>query len=232
MTGLFTHGAILAALYHRLRTGHGQKIDTSLFEAQVATLANIGSNYLIAGKPGRRWGSAHESIVPYQVFRTSNGHLVVAVTNDGQFRRLCQLIGHPTLADDPRYLNNRKRVENRVVLVATLQDIFKTKTTEEWLELVPWTEVCIGPINSIDQVFADPQVQSRRMVEEIDHPTAGKIKLAGFPVKYSEAPPTLRLPPPLLGEHTYAVLQQELGMNEAALKELESKGVIKGWKSA
>jgi len=227
VTGLFAHGAILAALYARHTSGRGQHIETSLLEAQVAALVNIGSSYLIGGKEAERRGTSHESIVPYQGFKTADGHLIVAVGNNGQFERLCGLMGVPELARDSRFLNNKDRVANRADLVKLLQARFATKRTAEWVEILPWTELPVGPINNMNQVFTDPQVLHRNMVQEVDHPTAGRIKLAGIPVKYSETSPSVRLPPPLLGQHTRQVLQEVLGLGMAEVEALERSGVVR-----
>eukprot|EP01116_Phalansterium_solitarium_P006138 TRINITY_DN18443_c0_g1_i1.p1 TRINITY_DN18443_c0_g1~~TRINITY_DN18443_c0_g1_i1.p1 ORF type:complete len:491 (-),score=130.88 TRINITY_DN18443_c0_g1_i1:329-1801(-) len=223
--GLFAHGAILAALYARERTGRGQKVDTSLLEAQVAVLANVGSNYLIGGLEARRLGTAHASIVPYQGFMAKDGHIMVGALNDGQFVRLCNVLGAPELAFDPRFVTNPQRVKHRGDLIPMLNEHFRKRNTSEWVELLESAQVPCGPVNSMAQVFSDPQVLHRKMVEEVDHPTAGRIKLAGIPVKFSGTPGSIRLPPPLLGQHTADVLRSLLGYSDADLVRLRAEGV-------
>jgi len=228
-TGLFMQGAIMAALIARFRTGMGQHLEGSLLEAQVATLANIGSNFLIAGKEARRLGTAHESIVPYQGFRTKDGHIIIAMGNTHQYRLLCSMLNRPDLAMDPRFLDNPSRVKNRRELERILQELFATRTTEEWLQIIDYNQIPVGPINSLKEVYRDPQVVHRQMVQEIDHPTAGQIRLAGIPVKFSDAAnsaPSIRLPPPLLGQHTHEVLLEHAGLSEAAIQRLENDKVI------
>jgi succinate--hydroxymethylglutarate CoA-transferase len=225
-TGLLTHGAILAALLARERTGRGQRVETSLLETQIAGLANVGSSYLVGGVEGRRRGTAHESIVPYQAFATADGHVVVAVGNNGQFATLCRLLGVPELAQDARFKTNPDRVRNRAALVARLSEIFAQRRTAEWTEVVPWSAVPFGPINSVSQAFSDPQVLHRRMVEEVEHPSAGRIRLAGLPAKFSEPGCGVRLPPPRLGEHTRQVLATLPGFSEERAQRLLAARVI------
>eukprot|EP01137_Pigoraptor_chileana_P014969 Opistho-2@70279 len=225
-TGLYAHGAIMAALFARTRTGKGQKIDCSLLETQIAVLANIGSNYLIAGSESRRWGSAHESIVPYSGFPTSDGHVIVGAVNNRQFVALCDLLGMPHLSKDPRYIENRDRVKHRKELTATLDAAFRKHTTEEWLGRLRRSGLAHGPINTVAQAHNDPQVLHREMVREIEHPTAGSIKVAGIPVKYSETKPTIRRPPPLLGQHTDEVLASVTGYDAARIAHLHKAGAV------
>jgi len=225
--GLFCNGAILSALYAREKTGRGQQIDTSLLESQVATLANIGSNYLIAGMNNKRMGTAHTSIVPYQAFPTSNGHIVVGALNEAQFVRLCKVLNKPELSIDPRFKENKDRVKNRVILIDLLKQYFGQKETKEWIQQLELAKVPCSPINSMKEVFNDPQVIHRKMIEEVDHPTAGKIKLAGIPVKYSDTQPTVRTAPPTLGQHTFQVLNETLGYSKERIQQLADKGVVK-----
>ena len=224
-TGLYAKSAVLAALLARGKTGRGQKVDCSLLESQVASLANIGSNYLVAGLEGRRMGTGHESIVPYQGFDAKDGQLIVTVGNDGQFRKLVESMDMPTLADEEKFQTNPARVANREEIVGILADVFKTKTVSEWVDIIG-TGVPCAPINPISAVFNDPQVLARDMVQSVEHPTAGTLKLVGPAVKYSETPATIRIPPPLLGEHTTHVLGELLGMTPQKIDHLREEGVV------
>jgi succinate--hydroxymethylglutarate CoA-transferase len=222
-TGLFACTSILSALLAREKTGLGQHVETSLLEAQVALLANIASNYLIGGKTGKRWGTAHESIVPYQGFRTKDGYLIIGALNNSQFETLCKTLGLEHLARDERFIDNAKRVENRQQLVGILQEKFQSKTTDEWLKQLEGVNLPYGPINTIDQVFHDPQVIHREMIQQVHHPTAGDIRMTGFAAKYSRNKPSIRLAPPLLGQHTKQVLSSWLTTEE--MKRLE-EGIL------
>ncbi|PRP74104.1 hypothetical protein PROFUN_16416 [Planoprotostelium fungivorum] len=204
-TGLFAHGAIMAALISRGQTGVGQKIDASLLETQVAVMANIASNYLIAGIESKPMGTAHVSIVPYQGFKTKDGHIIVGALNDGQFERLSATLCRPDLSTDERFSSNTKRVQNRVALIDIIQNILIGGNTEHWLHVLEEAHVPCGPINSMSQVFNDPQVIHREMIHTIQHPTVGEFKTVGFPVKFSQTPPQMYLPPPILGQHTKEV---------------------------
>jgi formyl-CoA transferase len=224
--GLYAATAILAALQNRARTGEGQRLDVSLLEAQVAWLANVGSNYLISGEGPKRYGNAHPNIVPYEAFQTKDRYIALGVGTDRQFRRFCQLAGCEELANDPRFATNPARVEHRETLVSILQEIFLTKSADEWLALLVEAEIPCAPINTIDRVFADPQVQARDMVVEIPHPTAGKVKLAGIPFKLSGTPAKIQRHPPLLGEHTEEILSTLLGYSREEIEGLRAEGVI------
>jgi crotonobetainyl-CoA:carnitine CoA-transferase CaiB-like acyl-CoA transferase len=226
VAGLMLGKAIMAALFSRERTGSGQKIDTSLLEAEVACLIPYGSDYLASGKVPGRWGNAHPNIVPYQTFNTRDGYMVVGAASEGNWHRLCQAIGRPELAGDPRFAKNAQRVAHREELIATLQGTFRARDTADWLELLSDAGLPCGPVNTIDKVFTDPQVLHRNMLLEVEHPTAGKVRMAGMPVKFSCSPATLRLPPPLLGQHSEAVLQSWLNMARAEIEELKRKNII------
>jgi crotonobetainyl-CoA:carnitine CoA-transferase CaiB-like acyl-CoA transferase len=226
VAGLMLGKAIMAALFSRERTGSGQKIDTSLLEAEVACLIPYGSDYLASGKVPGRWGNAHPNIVPYQTFNTRDGYMVVGAASEGNWHRLCQAIGRPELAGDPRFAKNAQRVAHREELIATLQGTFRARDTADWLELLSDAGLPCGPVNTIDKVFTDPQVLHRNMLLEVEHPTAGKVRMAGMPVKFSCTPATLRLPPPLLGQHSEAVLQSWLNMARAEIEELKRKNII------
>jgi crotonobetainyl-CoA:carnitine CoA-transferase CaiB-like acyl-CoA transferase len=226
ITGITAQGAILAALYQRDKTGLGQRIDLSLLETQVAALANIASNYLVAGQKARRWGTAHESIVPYQAFKAKDDHITVAAANEKLWLRLCKVVNRPDLAENPRYGSNALRVQHRKELVLILAEEFTKKTRDEWMESLVAEGIPCGPINSMESLFNDPQVLHRHMVEVVDHPTIGKLKLVGIPVKYSEATPRIRRPPPLLGEHTEEILRETLGFSDAEIGRLRDQQIV------
>jgi formyl-CoA transferase len=226
VAGLMLGKSIAAALFAREKLGVGQKIDTSLLEAEVACLINVGSNYLIEGNIPRRWGNAHPSIVPYQSFKTGNGYLVIGVASESIWRRFCQAIGRSEWADDSRFEKNANRVENRSLLVGLLAEIFLSRNTDEWLTLLNSAGVPCAPVQTVDQVFKAPQVLHREMLVEVEHPTAGTVSMAGIPVKFSFTPASVRLAPPLLGQHTEELLATWLGMNGEEIAELKSKAVI------
>jgi glutaryl-CoA transferase len=226
VAGLMLGKAIVAALFAREKIGIGQKIDTSLLEAEVASLINVGSNYLIAGTTAERWGNAHPSIVPYQSFKTADGYLVIGVASEGIWQRFCEAIGKTEMAEDPRFAKNADRVDNRALVIAILRELFRRHDNEHWLKLLNAAEVPCAPIQTIDQVFAAPQVRHRDMLVEVEHPTAGTVRMAGIPVKFSATPASVRLPPPLLGEHTDQVLSSWLGMNDQEIADLKAKKVI------
>nr|SVE75112.1 EOG090X05UC [Daphnia dolichocephala] len=225
-TGLYAHGAIMAALLQRQKTGYGQRINANLLSTQIACLVNLGSNYLMAEQEAKRWGTAHESIVPYQAFATSDGYMTVGGTNDRQFRELCSRINRAELSSDPKYLTNALRVEHRKELVEDLGKTLLTKSNADWLELFHGAHFSYGPINSLSQVFDDPQVHHNRMVQEIDHPSAGILKLVGPPVEFSGTGNRIRLPPPELGQHTESILRDRLGYSLAQIQQLRTSGVI------
>ena len=224
--GLFACNAILAALFEHQRSGKGQRIDISLLDTQVAWLANVGSNYLISGEAPHRYGNAHPNIVPYQTFRARDGYFALAVGNDGQWRQFCDKVGMANWADDVRFQTNASRVKNRADLIPLLDILFSQEEISHWLELLGTVGVPCGPINTIDQVLNDPQVQAREMVIDVPHPGAGSVKLVASPLKIPTAPPIVRLPPPLLGEHTGQVLHELLGYDEKAVRELRKAHVI------
>jgi len=202
--------AILAALQARTFTGRGQPLDISLFDSQVAMLANVASNYLVSGNLPRRYGNAHANIVPYQSFQASDTWFVLAVGNDKQFENLCGVIGNLELAGDGRFLTNADRVRNRQDLIAILKPIFLSRNSSEWLSALEAAGIPCGPINALDKVFAMPQVQTREMLIEMDHITIGKLPLVGSPLKLTHTPVDYRRPPPGLGEHTEEVLKELL----------------------
>jgi glutaryl-CoA transferase len=198
--GMFACMAILAALRVRDRTGEGQYIDIALIETTMSMLSNVASNYLISGDEAPRLGNGHPNIVPYQAFRTRDGHVVVSCGNDRLYGVLCRMLGREDLASDPRFSTNSQRVRNRSELVPILQEAFLQRGTDEWLPKLRAAGIPCGPINTVSQIFNDPHIQARGYVWECDHPTAGKIKLAGSPMHFSGTPTRLYKAPPLLGE--------------------------------
>lgn len=224
--GMFATIAILAALWERERSGEGQFIDIALLDSHVAWLINVGSNYLISGERPRRYGNAHPNIVPYEPFPTSDGWIAVGVGNDRQWRDLCAVGGWNDLAEDPRFATNPLRVQNRDVLIPILQERFRTRTAREWEEALLAANIPCAPILHIDEVFSDPHVLSRGMVVEMPHPTAGRIRVAGSPLKLSRTPVRLEDPPPLLGQHTEEILRTYLGYRPEEIDRLREQGVI------
>jgi len=226
LTGLHASTAILAALAHRDHGGSGQHIDLALLDVQVACLANQNMNYLHGGQVPRRLGNAHPNVVPYQDFPTADGDMILAIGNDSQFAKLCQAIGRPEWASDARFQSGPARVENRQLLVPMLRIETVRRTTHEWIVLLEAAGVPCGPINNIAQVFLDPQIVARGMKITMTHPTAGEIPLVASPIRMSATPPAYTLPPPLLGEHTRAVLGSVLALDEASCDRLAADGVI------
>ncbi|MBL8661137.1 MAG: CoA transferase [Rhodospirillales bacterium] len=232
--GLYAATAILAALRHRDgvrrrgEAGGGQHIDLGLLDTQVAWLVNQGMNYLVSGQPPQRLGNAHPNIVPYQVFAAADGYIIVAVGNDGQFRRLMSALGAPGLADDPAYATNAARVRQREALVPILEALIRSKPAGHWLETLTAQGVPCGPVNAIDQVFADPQVRAREMRITMHHPRAadGEVALIGNPIRLSASPVIYRRPPPTLGEHTEAALADWLALSTDEIARLRQQGVF------
>ena len=200
--------AILAALQARTLTGHGQHLDISLFDSQLGWLANVASNYLISGKLPKRHGNAHANIVPYQSFQASDGWFAIAVGNDKQFLRLCEMLGKPEIAVDEKFATNSARVQNRAEIIPLLASIFNNASVSEWLAKLDEAEIPCGPIQGFEQVFSMPAVKERGMLVKMDHPTIGELPLVGSPLKMSDTPVQYRLHPPLMGEHTQEVLRE------------------------
>jgi len=224
-TGMYATTAILAALRHRDRTGEGQAIDMALLDTQVAMLANLGAGYLATGTAPQRAGNAHQNIVPYQVFEVADGHLILAVGNDGQFARFCAVAGCPELARDPRFARNAGRVRERAALVPLLAERLKRRTRADWLAALEAAKVPCGPINDLAEVFADEQVRNRAMTVEMAHPLAGSVRLVASPMKLTATPVHYRRAPPLLGADTDAVLG-EIGLSAEAIADLRKSGAI------
>lgn len=223
--GLYAANAIQAALLARSRTGQGQAIDISLLDTQVTWLANVASNYLVSGKRPGRLGNGHPTIVPYQSFHSQDGIFCLAVGNDGQWRKLCQLLG-TDWADDERFATNPARVEYREIIIPLLQDAFSRYETGHWLRALREAGIPCGPVQAIDEVFADPQVVARNMVWTAPHPTAGEVQLTASPLNLSATPVACRLPPPLLGEHTTEILTSVLGHSEEEVEQLRADGAL------
>ncbi|KIW08371.1 uncharacterized protein PV09_01287 [Verruconis gallopava] len=226
-TGMYTSNSIMAALLGRVKTGRGQHLDIALSDCQTASLANIASSVLISGKKDSgRWGTAHPSIVPYKGFKTADGDILLGGGNDRLFGVLCERLGVPELAQDPRFNRNNVRVKNRDELEGLIESITKTKTTKEWLDILEGSGMPYAAINDVKSTLELEHTKARNMVVEVDHPACGPIKLVNTPVKYSYSKPSVRSPPPTLGQHTNDVLQGLLGMTPEEIEGLKSEGVI------
>jgi len=225
LTGLYAGNAILAALLHRERTGQGQHIDLALLDVQVACLANQAMNYLVSGKPPHRMGNGHPNIVPYQDFPTADGDMILAIGNDGQFTRFCEIAGHAEWSSDQRFATNAARVKNRGELIPLLRQATVMRTTAAWIALLENAAVPCGPINDLAGVFADPQVLHRGLRVEMPHGAGGSAPQVGNPIRFSATPIDYRLAPPVLGQDTEAVLR-ELGRNAEDIAALRAAGVV------
>lgn len=228
MCGMYASSAILAALHHRHQTGEGQHIDLALLDTQVSWLTYEGLNYLTSGELPKRRGNEHPNIVPYKTMPAADGYFILAVGNDSQFARFCDEAGRPELAQDPRFATNAERVRNRAALYPILDAITATRPLEDWVDALNARGVPSGPVNTLDRVFADPQIQHRNMQIEMDYPEAakGKVDLIGNPIGFSRTPVSYRQPPPKMGAHTEAVLQEALGLDDAEIERLRERGVI------
>ncbi|KAJ5389070.1 CoA-transferase family III domain-containing protein [Penicillium cataractarum] len=226
-TGLYLHGAIASALLAREKTGLGQKIDTSLFETTISILANVGMAWLNLAQEAQRWGTGHPTIVPYEAFTTKDAYIVVGAVNDRQFHVLCDRLGNADLAQDPRFVNNKLRIEHRKDLKRILDEEFASNTTAYWEDKFEGSGLPYGPINNMEKVFSHPQAIARNMIETVEQDSAvsGKIQVLGMPVKFSESKTSIRRAPPALGEHTDNVLQ-ELGVSTTTISNLRKNGVI------
>ena len=232
MTGMYATVGILAALRHAEKTGVGQQVDMALLDTQVAMLANLGANYLVSGNVPDRMGNAHQNIVPYQVFEVapsadgSKDHVIIAVGNDSQFRKYCEVANVPELGVNPLFALNRDRVKNRAQLVPTLEAVMRSRSKADWLAALEAAKVPCGAINNLAEVFADPQIESRGMVTHWQHPHQSDLPLVSSPIKLSATPVRTDLPPPLLGQHTDEVLRSVLNYPDAKLSELKGNKVI------
>jgi formyl-CoA transferase len=225
-TGMLACSAILAALQARQGTGQGQRVEVSLYETALAMLANVASSYLVAGQDGSRFGNGHPSIVPYTTYPTRDGLLAVAVGNDAQFARFADAVGHPEWARDQRFVRNRDRVLHREVLDRLIADTLRSDAAEAWLTTLQAAGVPCGRINPVSRALDDPHTVARHMVETVQHPTAGQLRLLGIPFKLNGTPATVRRPPPTLGQHTEEILREELGLSDQRIGELRVLKVI------
>ena len=225
-TGMYATSAILAALIERGRSGRGQHIDMALLDVQVAMLANLSSSYFVSRVPPGRMGNAHMNIVPYHVFKAADDFLIVAVGNDGQFAKFCEIVGAREWPADPRFATNPQRVRHRDLLVGLITEKLAAKTAREWLALLEPSGVPCGPINDLDQVFADPQVRHRGLEVRAPHPAAGEVTMVANPIRFSQTPISHEHAPPTLGQHTTEVLQGLLGLAPGRIEQLKKEKVI------
>ena len=226
LTGVYASGAITSALLYRERTGRGQHLDCSLLDVQVSGLANIASNWLVANKEAQRWGTAHESIIPYQVFPAKDRGIAIAAANEKLWVSFCKALQKEEWLDDPRFESNPKRVEHRDVILPLIREVLIEETCAHWMELLVAHDVPCGPVNDMQSLFSDPQVHHRDMIVEIPHPTIGDLKLCGVPIKYSETPGEVQLPPPLLGEHTDEILADVLDYSPVQISALREASAV------
>ena len=225
VAGMWATIGILAALHEKQRTGSGQWVDISLLDGSVSWLTYVSSGYFASGAIPRRYGSAHPTIAPYQAFASSDGFVMVAVGNDGLWRRFASALGRQDLLDDERYATNPSRVAHREVLIPQIEQAMLTRTTAQWVQTLDDAGVPVGPIQTVDQAVQDPQVLARGMIVELDHPTAGPLKVVGCPVRLTRTPPLVRTPPPILGQHTNEVLAA-LGFSDDDIASLHHSGVV------
>ncbi|HWT30732.1 MAG TPA: CaiB/BaiF CoA-transferase family protein [Propylenella sp.] len=226
ITGMYASISVCAALAHRAKSGVGQHLDLALLDSLVAVLANQGANYLATGAPPGRLGNDHPNIAPYQVLKTSDGSVIVACGNDNLFRKFCEVAGRRELPDDARFATNGKRVANRAELTRILSEVMEKRSMREWLDALEAAGVPCGPINDLEQVFAEPQAVARGLKMELPHPTAGKVSLVRSPMRFSETPVQHDVPPPTLGQHTDEVLQGLLKKTPSEISKLRSEGVV------
>ena len=226
LTGLYAANAIQGALLERNQSGLGQYIDLALLDVQVAALANQASNYLIGGEIPQRLGNAHPNIVPYQAFSTADGHIILAVGNQGQFERLCQILGKPDWFKDQRYHSNSARVENRQQLCTQISQLLEQRSSEDWLTALEQQQIPCGPINNLEQVFNDPQVLARNMLVNIEERRSGELTLAANPINYSRSQINYSVPPPELGSSTESILSNYLEYSAMDIAELRGRSII------
>lgn len=226
ITGMYASIAICAALAHRAETGVGQHLDLALLDSQIALLAYQNTNFFSTGNPPKRIGNLHPNIVPYQPFRTKDGAVILACGNDNLFRKFCEASGQSALANDPRFASNGKRVENRAEMTRLLREVFRQRTTAEWVELLEKAGVPNGPINDIAQVYEEPQVKARGIRVDLEHPVAGKLPTVASPMRFSATKVEYRGAPPTLGQHTEEVLKNLLEKSDAELTKLRAAKII------
>ncbi len=228
LTGLTATIGILSALYDRENSGLGQHVDVSLFDVGIVSMANLAQSYLTDNVVPGRIGTAHPQVAPYQSFEATDVHFMIAVGNDDQFRRFCDVLGLTTLPDDARYKDNAARIANREELAGKIAEVFKTNTRDHWIEAIAGVGVTVTPVNTLGDVFKDPQAKARKSLWEVDHPTIGKLPLLASALQHlSRTPASPQGPPPLLGEHTNQVLSEDLGISEEEIAKLKEDGVIK-----
>ena len=226
LTGMYASVAILAALNHRERTGQGQYIDAALLDTIVAFNANQICSYFASGKIPQRWGNAHPQVVPYEVFPTADGHIILAVGNDSQFASFCQAAGCAELAQEPRFKSMSQRIVHRAELIPLIADVMRARTKHEWIGLLEAANVPCGPINNMKEVFEDPQVLHRELRVDIPHPSGGSAAVVRSPLRLSETPVEYRLAPPTLGQHNEEILKGLLGRSDADLAKLKASGIV------
>jgi succinate--hydroxymethylglutarate CoA-transferase len=225
-TGMLACNAILAALNARHGSGRGQKVEVSLYETALHMLVNVASNVLVSGRGGARFGNGHPSIVPYTTYAAKDAMIALAIGNDAQFAKCAAVLGHPEWAADPRFAANRARVAHRLIVDDAIAHALAADTADNWLAKLKAAGVPCGRINSVAEALADPQTEARQMIETVQHPAIGDLKLVGMPYKFSATPATLRRPPPTLGEHTEEILRDELGLDAGAIAALRRDKVI------
>jgi formyl-CoA transferase len=226
VTGLYSAVAILGALQSRARSGRGQRVDLSLLESCLAVMPNLTAGYLMAGEKPVRLGNGHPNTVPYRVFATRDGNVTLAVGNDAQWKRLCEVVGHPGFAEDPRYAENRARIARRAEVEELVSGWFRQKTTDEWVQLLEEAEVPCGPIHTIDRILSDVQIDALGLVKTLTHPSSGALRMVGAPFHLSADETEPRLPPPRLGEHTSAVLKEVLSLSDGDLEKFVQDGAF------
>lgn len=225
--GIFSCKAILAALYQREKTGKGARVETSMFDGMLNLLSYMATHYLTAGDVPTPQGTSHEFTVPWQAFAALDGYLVIATRQEVFWKKLCGVLEHPELADDPRFATNPRRLEHRATLVPLLEGILRQRTVRAWLEKLYAADVPAAPVNDLAQAFAEPPVREREMIVEYDHPQVGNVRLPGNPIKFDGMGKTISNPAPLLGEHTDAVLRDVLHLDDARIAVLRQQGVVK-----
>jgi len=226
LTGIYSFGAISSALLLREKTGLGQRISINLLAVQLATLINIAANYLVGGIIPRRWGSAHPNIVPYEAHQANDGYLIFGIINERMWKSLCELSEFADLKNDERFTDNGKRIQNRQPLKEILDRIISTKPIDEWIPMFDRAGIPCGPVNTFDRVFKDPQVLHSGLVQEVEHPQYGKVKVVGPPATFSDSRIGIQSPPPMLGEHNREILTGILGFAEDKVEKLRRNEVI------
>ena len=226
LTGMYASVAILAAITHRERTGQGQYIDSALLDTMVAFNANQIVSYFCSGKIPVRWGNAHPQVVPYEVFPTADGHIILAIGNDGQFERFCEVAGAAALAQEPRFKTMSQRIVHRGELIPLIGEIMRTRTKREWIDLLEAVTVPCGPINNMKEVFEDPQVRHRKLRVDLPHPLGGVAPVVASPLRLSETPVEYHRAPPTLGQHNEEILKDLLGRSDTDLQRLKDAGIV------